>query len=530
MNISRETDSPTRQRLECGALSALSSTAPSQAAGSLAVRGPKASASWLLIIAAWSLFPYPLVAQDGVSAMDLARKLNQAFVEVAERVSPAVVVIEVAHKPDSAPDLGENPFFDLIPELRRRWEEQYKKNHPRGSDREPVYDSEGSGIVMREDGYILTNSHVVDGAEKILIRLQNGTEYEDAQVVGVDPQSDVAVLKVNAKGLPVARLGDSANTKVGEFAIAVGAPFRLDYSVTFGHVSAKGRRVFDSRAMWDQDFIQTDARINPGNSGGPLVNIEGEVIGINTLIRGMNSGIGFAVPINLAREVADQLISEGKYTRAVLGVAISSLAEAKDYKKRVRSITEGVVVTRIYPWAPAAASDLEAGDIVVAVDGKAVATDKELQQEIRRKKVGQPVTLDVVRIDDTRAEKRLKIKVKPGELPENAFTLTPKPRPPEEKQNQGLGIEVQALTEDLAEKLNVQVKEGVLVSQVEADSLADKAGLSPGDIITEVNRRKVTNPDQFKDALKTADTKKGVLLNLVSEAGRRIENLKDSGD
>ncbi len=481
---------------------------------------------WVVLLAGQS----PLSAKDAPSPIDLARQLNQAFVEVADKVSPAVVVIQVAHKPDSGGlDAENNPFFDLLPDLKRRWEEQYKQYHQPRPDREPIFDSEGSGIVIRQDGYILTNNHVVEGADRITVRLKDGTEYADAEITGVDPQSEVAVIKIPAKGLSAAKLGDSAKTKVGEFAIAVGAPFRLDYSVTFGHVSAKGRRVFNSRAMWDQDFIQTDASINPGNSGGPLVNIDGEVIGINTLIRGMNSGIGFAVPINLAREVADQLISKGHYTRAVLGVSISSLNQSRRYKNLITGVKDGVVVDSILPWAPAADSDLEAGDVITAVDGKPVATVEQLQSEIRSKNVGQPVTLDVVRLDPSRDERKVKIKVKTGELPENTLT-TSKPKVVEETDSKGLGIKVQALTPELAEKFKVELKAGVLVTQIEENSLAAGAGISPGDIITGINRRKVTNPKEFKDALKTADTKKGVLIHLVNERGRGFEILKDSGD
>jgi serine protease Do len=486
------------------------------------------------LVGGLALVQAPLAAREVTEsspALDVARQLNQAFIEVADKVSPSVVVIRVAHKPDYAGmDEESNPFFDMVPELRQHMDEQFKKRRQHQTNRGPIYDGQGSGIVISEDGYILTNRHVVDGADKILVRLKDGTEFEVTEVKG-DSQSDVAVLKINAKGLTVAKLGDSSQTRVGEFAIAIGAPFELDYSVTFGHVSAKGRRgLISTGAMWDQDFVQTDASINPGNSGGPLVNIEGEVIGINTLIRGMRTGIGFAIPSNLAKEVADQLITDGKYTRAVLGVAITSLSDAKEYKKLVRSVTEGVVVKQIFPWAPAADSDLEAGDIIVTVDGKPVATDKQLQNEIRRKKIGQQVTLEVVRIDAERAEKRLKIQVKPGELPETTFTATQTKKPIEETASKGLGIKVQALTKELAEKLNVGVKQGVLVSQVESDSLAEDAGVVPGDIITQINRQKISSPKEFKDALKTADTKKGVILNWVNDTGRRIELLKDSGD
>src|SRR6185503_5606750 len=260
------------------------------------------------------------------AALDLARQLNQAFIEVADHVSPAVVVVKVAQKPSQLDLEGEdNPLWDMLPpEFRRQLERQREKQRNKndksdespGSKEPPVFNGQGSGVVIRPEGYILTNRHVVDGAEKIKVKFNNGDEF-DAEVRGVDPQSDLAVLKIDPKGrkLTAARLGDSEKTRVGEFAIAIGAPFELDYSVTFGHVSAKGRSRIINDPTMDQDFIQTDANINPGNSGGPLVNIEGEVIGINTLIKGLRTGIGFAIPVNLVKEVSDKLIAHGKFTR-----------------------------------------------------------------------------------------------------------------------------------------------------------------------------------------------------------------------
>src|SRR5712671_3680783 len=311
-------------------------------------------AGWLALLAALALSPLQLAAKENSTAIDLARQLNQAFIEVADQVSPAVVVIKLAHKPDYHDlDDGSNPFFDMVPELRKRFEEQFKKRQQRQSRREPVYDAQGSGIVIREDGYILTKSHVVEGADKIMVKLKDGTEYEGAEIKGVDSQSDVAIIKINAKNLTVAKLGDSSKTRVGEFAIAIGAPFELDYSVTFGHVSAKGRSHLLPSLSMDQDFIQTDANINPGNSGGPLVNINSEVIGINTLIRGLRTGIGFAIPSSLAREVSDKLVSDGKYVRSYLGIQIETLRDDLSYRDLVTGITDGVVVRAIPPEGPA---------------------------------------------------------------------------------------------------------------------------------------------------------------------------------
>src|SRR5437764_229593 len=280
---------------------------------------------------------------------------------------------------------GSSPFDSLAPELRRFFQE-----------RQLEIPAQGSGVIIRDDGYILTNGHVVEDADKIEVRLHDGRMFT-GKVRGVDPKSDVAVIKIEAKDLPKAGLADSTKTKVGEFAIAIGAPFSLDYTVTFGHVSAKSRSdIVREVGLIDQDFIQTDALINPGNSGGPLVNIDGDVIGINTLIRGMHTGIGFAIPSSLAREVSDQLVKEGKFTRAMLGVEIHPFREDLEAHDWVKDLKDGVIVKRIISGGPAAKSDLATNDIITAVDGKQVATVQELRGEIRSKKLGEPVMLDVV--------------------------------------------------------------------------------------------------------------------------------------
>jgi serine protease Do len=280
------------------------------------------------------------------------------------------VVIRVAHKPDYSASADEdNPFFDMLPrEFRKRFEERRQRSPRR--NRDPVWDAEGSGTVIREDGYILTNRHVVEEADRIKVRFKDGKEY-NATVRGEDAQSDLAVIKIDAGSLTVAKLADSSKTRVGEFAIAIGAPFSLDYSVTFGHVSAKGRHIINGEegAAMDQDFIQTDANINPGNSGGPLVNIDGEVIGINALIRGLRTGIGFAIPSNLAKEISAKLIADGKVTRAWLGVGIRALADFTEFKDTLKDVDDGVVISEILRDGPAAKSDLKPSDIITAVDG-----------------------------------------------------------------------------------------------------------------------------------------------------------------
>jgi serine protease Do len=477
------------------------------------------------------------LAADKPSAIELARLLNQAFIDVADKVSPAVVVIQVAQKASYVdPFDEENPFFEMLPpEFRQRMEEQreklrkeQEKERGRKFHREPEFNAGGSGVVIRKEGYILTNRHVVDGAERILVRFNDGSEFP-AEIRGVDAQSDVAVVKIDPKGknLIAAKLADSDKARVGEFAIAIGAPFNLDYSVTFGHVSAKGRsRIIpgDEGAKMDQDFIQTDANINPGNSGGPLVNIDGEVIGINTLIRGLRTGIGFAIPSNLAREVSDKLISDGKFVRAYLGVRIHSLREDIDFRDSLSGINEGVVVKEIPPGGPAAKSELKPWDVITAVDGKKVSSPQHLKNEIRGKTIGAPVTLDVHRFG-----KNIKVKVKPEAWPDDATPVLSQKSAAPDDDARSFGLTVQALTKDLAEQFGIEKIEGVLISEVERGSAAERKGIKAGDVITEVNGKPVTSPKQFAEALKAADAKKGVFLIFTTRGTIKAEMLKDEG-
>ena len=474
----------------------------------------------------------PAWADEPSEALKLAQQLNQAFVEVAESVSQSVVIVRVANKPqvlggDGNPN-GNSPFFDQLPEEYRKFferqqeqrEEQSRRSRPRG----PVFDGQGSGLVYREDGVILTNRHVVENAEKVQIVFRGGKEY-DGEVLGVDRESDIAVVKINATGLTAAKMGDSDKTKVGEFAIAVGSPYELDYSVTVGHVSAKGRRVFSDQMMFDQDFIQTDASINPGNSGGPLVNIYGEVIGINTLIRGMNTGIGFAVPVNLAKRVADMLIDDGKVTRAWLGVNITTLREDADYRDLAVGVEDGVVVRRFVSGGPAENSDLELADVITTVDGKSVKSADELKRELRLKKAGDPVTLGLMRNGNAR-----EIEVETGAFPEE-FTAVSRMRrterkPEAETNAKLLGMTVQNINEDLAKRFEVEVEQGVIIIAIENDSVAAEKGISLGDMVTRINSTPVDSVASFKAALEGEDLKKGVIVHLTSEGSQRFEVLK----
>jgi serine protease Do len=440
-----------------------------------------------------------------MTPLDLARQLNQAFVEVSEKVSRSVVIIKVAHKPSfRAENNPGNPFRTDPP---RAGEPRLRK------PKEPVFDSQGSGLVIREDGYILTNFHVVEEAEKIRVRFNDGQEFE-ATVQGTDVQSDLAVIHVDAKGLKAAKFADSSAARVGEFAIAIGAPYELEYSVTVGHLSAKGRsRVLEDPAM-DQDFLQTDANINPGNSGGPLVNLEGEVMGINTLIQGLHTGISFAIPSNLAREVAGQLIENGRYVRNWLGVSITSFKEEPEYRKLAKGLTDGVVVREIVPDGPASKSDLKAQDIILTVDGRAVTTSQQLRTEIRAKAVGQWVTLGIFRNGNS-----LAVKVRPEAWPEDRQNAHLE----KEKPDKALGLTLKVLTPELAKKYGIKERQGVLITDVEAGSVAEEQGLKTGDVITEIDRKMVTDIKECRDALQSADARKGAEVRLAGQgAGRQV--------
>ena len=469
----------------------------------------------------------PVRAAEPSEALKLAQQLNQAFVEVAESVSKSVVVVRVASKPRARGGVG-SPFFDQLPEEYRKFferqqeqrEEQPRRSRPRG----PIYDGQGSGLVYREDGIILTNRHVVENADKVQIVFQGGKAY-DGEVLGVDRQSDIAVVKIDATGLTAAKMGDSDKTKVGEFAIAVGSPYELDYSVTVGHVSAKGRRVFSDQMMFDQDFIQTDASINPGNSGGPLVNIYGEVIGINTLIRGVNTGIGFAIPVNLAKRVADMLIEDGKVTRAWLGVSITTLREDADYRDLAVGVEDGVVVRQFVSGGPAENSALELADVITTVDGNSVTTADELKRELRLKKAGDSVTLGLMR--NGKAEE---IEFKTGAFPDEYTAVSrlrrPAAKPEADAKAKLLGMTVQNITPDLAKRFEVEGEEGVIVTAIENDSVAAEKGISPGDIVTRINSAPVDSVATFKATLEGEDLKKGVIVHLTSEGSQRFEVLK----
>lgn len=476
--------------------------------------------SLLACAAAALLLGVPVAGLGSATAgVDLLRQLNQSFVDVVAKVTPSVVVINVVQKePPREEADGDDGPDSMPPGFWKKFHEQFK--HP------PMEKTtgQGSGVILRPNGYILTNGHVIEDAENISVRLQSGKTYP-ATVRGLDRQSDLAVIKIEAEGLPVAELADSTQTRVGEFALAIGAPFGFDYSVTFGHVSAKSRsniiEGLEGMSM-DQDFIQTDALINPGNSGGPLVNIEGQVIGINTLIQGFHSGIGFAIPSSLAREVSDQLIEQGKFTRPYLGIAMKAVREETELRELVPDLQDGVVVRQIVPDGPAAKSDLKPTDVITAVDGQPVTTPQQLRGAIRGKKIGAPITLDVFRQGKT-----VPVKISPSEWPELPTEVANvKPTPTAAKPvATDLGISVKPMTPALAAQLGV-APSGVVVATVERNSPAARGGVRPGDIITAINQQPIATRKEYQAALQNADLKKGVMVTLLTANTAHFEILK----
>src|SRR6202162_1349426 len=349
---------------------------------------------------------------------DVVHQLNNAFAKVFEVVAPSVVIIEVSKKNDTETSAFEDLCFQGPPD----------ENNPRPNQRnlQPIQ-SEGSGFIVRPDGYIFTNFHVVEEADKIDVKLKDGREFP-AKVVATDEKTDIAVIKIDAKDLPIVQLGDSDAVRVGQFAFAIGAPFKLDYTFTYGVVSGKGRsKLLATSGYSISDYLQTDASINPGNSGGPLCDIDGKVIGMNTLINGINRGLGFAIPSNMAKEIGDELIAGRKIVRPWLGIRIETLGDDSSIRDLFKGIERGVVVRTIEADAPAYKSDLRPFDVITQVDGAPVAADTQLQHEMFEKKGGEKVELGV-----WRKGQMMKIAVTPGELPNDIGRAPVQPAPPTE--------------------------------------------------------------------------------------------------
>ncbi|HJX59706.1 MAG TPA: DegQ family serine endoprotease, partial [Thermodesulfobacteriota bacterium] len=426
-----------------------------------------------------------------------AKSLGQAFVEVAKKVQPSVVNITTEKTITIKPweRFGEDffkgsPFEDFFKGGPREKGKEYRHRQRSG----------GSGVIVDKEGYILTNNHVIEGADKVKVRLNDGREFI-ATVKGQDSRTDLAVLHIKAKDLPVAILGDSDKLDVGEWAIAIGSPFGLEHTVTVGVISAKGRSGLGTGTY--EDFVQTDASINPGNSGGPLINIDGEVIGINAMIIQPGTGIGFAIPINMAKQILNDLIKTGKVVRPWLGISVQDLTPEMMEHFKVKE-KEGVLVGQVYQGTGAEKAGLASGDIIKAVEDKPIKNVSELVKEIQKKKVGQKLKLGIVRDG-----KAMTIEVTTSAMPDKAELQ--KEKEGEEK----LGARVQELTPELAAQFRIAgIKQGVVVIAVEDGSFADEIGLQEGDVILEINRKKIESLKDFEKAMKDANVEKGILFQI----------------
>ncbi len=469
------------------------------------------------------LFPstYAGQWQDAVAArQELAKNvvhangLSEAFTSVAKAVRPSVVHISAVTR--IQPTSGKQRLRPQIPEQLRRefgmnddmFEKFFEQQIP---DQGHSQHGQGTGFIISKDGYILTNNHVVRGANELTVKLSDGRQFT-GKMIGQDDKTDVAVIKINATNLMPVELGDSDSLQVGEWVLAIGSPFGLEQTVTAGIISAKGR---GNVGITDyEDFLQTDAAINPGNSGGPMVNMQGQVVGINTAIAsrtGGSAGVGFAIPSSMVKGVAESLMKDGKVTRGWLGAAIqdlnTDLAKSFNYDS-----TEGVLIGDVVPDSPAAKAGLKAGDIVVKLNGRAMYSSSQLRNTVS---LMQPKTSAEFAI--YRDGKSQMVTVTIGTLDANA-SLASTPSVEEataETTNDAFGISVQDLTADMAQELNLKEgTRGVVVVNVEEDSLAANAGLSTGDMIVSVAGQAVKNVAEYRELLEKHPVESGVRMQV----------------
>ena len=423
----------------------------------------------------------------------------QSFTDLAESVSSAVVNIRtvktikgggpVFRHFQRGPFGQDDPFGDFF---ERFFGEEQQREHKQRSL--------GSGFIIDPEGYIVTNNHVIEGADEIIVKLKDGIEF-DAEIVGRDSNTDLALLKVKSpENFQAVQLGDSDSLKVGQWVVAIGSPFGLEQTVTAGIVSAKGRVI--GSGPYD-DFIQTDASINPGNSGGPLTSMEGEVIGINTAIVASGQGIGFAIPINLAKGIIEQLKTTGEVTRGWLGVAIQDLTkEMVEYYNLKEN--KGVLVAKVFENDPADKAGIKAQDIIVSINGKKIATSRELTSMIAGLVVGEKAKVTVLR---NGKEKTFTVDITKREDDKLASNRTMR-----NEETGELGIQVSNITPEIADRLNTSEVDGIVVTGVDPGSKSDVAGIQTGDIIREINRERIKNIDDFKSILLTI--KQGEPINL----------------
>jgi len=509
-------------------------TLPSPAAHA---KRPSASRLRLLaaILIASLLFPEAGRADENVqTARAHATALSTAFRHAAEVATPSVVLVRSSTKPRAQGQRqrqrqrgGENPFRGTP--LERMFPdglpEGFDFEMPEGMGPEggPRRSGVGSGVIVDASGIVLTNNHVVEGADEVVVELNDGREFKAAEIK-TDPDSDLAVVRLEgAQDLPVAKLGDSDTLSIGDWVIAIGNPFELETTVSAGIISGKGRELGSIRRA---QFLQTDAAINPGNSGGPLVNLNGEVVGINTAIAsssGGYQGIGFAIPINLAKWVTGQLIDKGTVERAFIGVQMGPLDRRMADKLGVAD-RKGVLVSDVVPKSPAAAAGVQPLDVITGFDGQAIDGPRTLQELVERSALDRAHKLTVLREGKPLT---LEVTVKP--LPRDlASTPVEKAAPPEAGAetfySEDFGIEVRS-KESVAEEAYADF-EGVLVDRVDSDGLAAEAGVGPGMLVRKVGRTPVGTVAEFAAAIERESTAEGVVLQIRTPRGNSVVLLK----
>ena len=470
-------------------------------------------------------------------AIGHATALSEAFRHASDIVLPAVVSIQNEMQPKlvkrelraprggrpSLPDNFPREFGELDPLLKRFFEQM-----PEGGQFEmpemPRQHSSGSGVIIDKDGVILTNNHVVAGGGKITVRLHDGREFV-ATDVKTDPNTDIAIVTIKAdKPLPAAKLGDSDAMRIGDWVLALGQPFGLTDTVTAGIVSAKGRDISITKHA---EFIQTDAAINPGNSGGPLVNLQGEVIGINTAISSSSGGfqgVGFAVPVNVAQWVTSQLIKDGKVHRAYVGIGIQPL-NSELAEQLGAGASEGALITEVQPDSPAADAGLQPQDVVVEFGGTAIHSPGQLSAMAGRTVIGSKQPVVVIR-DGKRLTLHVTVKEQPQGYGEVTASLDEEPAAEETAKFDRFGLEVAPLTADVAKELNLKSTDGVVITGVEEGSPAANVGLETSMVIAQVGKKPVKSVEEFNAAVASASPEKGLLLLVRSAQGSRFVVLK----
>jgi serine protease Do len=441
----------------------------------------------------------------------VARAELPDFTPLVEEASPAVVNISTRQKLPQRGAAGAQVMPDLegLPPMLREFFERNMPQVPRNPQggRQREAQSLGSGFIISKDGYVLTNNHVVADADEIIVRLSDRSELE-AKLIGADPRTDVALLKVEGKDLPIVKIGKSDELKVGSWVLAIGSPFGFDHSVTAGIVSAKGRSLPNENYV---PFIQTDVAINPGNSGGPLFNLDGEVVGINSQIftrSGGFMGLSFAIPIDVAMSVADQLKSEGKVSRGWLGVVIQEvnkdLAESFGLDKPA-----GALVAQVQEGGPAAKGGLQVGDVILSMNGQPIVVSADLPHLVGNLKPGSKIKLDVVR-----GGSRKSLDMAIGALPEDGDGMAAATGDGVERSSNRLGVSVVELTDEQKKSLDIQG--GVVIKEVQ-DGPAAMMGLRPGDVITHLNNQAITSAKAFTQVAKDLPKNRSVSMRVLRQ-------------